>query len=419
LKRCQALLVYILIPFAVAALPGTPPGAVGDFAGVMDAGDIRHIEALAGELEAKTGAELAVVTVKTMAPYGTIEEYALDLFNTWGIGHKGEDDGALLILALTERKVKIETGYGLEGLIPDSVAGRILDNAVLPRFRENDFSGGLLQGARAIAAVIAREQGITLEETEGSGGSAPAAVLPEAPRGAVGDFAGVIKSGDIRYIEELAGLLKRKTGVELAVATVRTMAPYGTIGEYAGDLFDAWGMKQDNGVMLLLVVKEERVRIEIGHGVDEAIPDAAAKKILNEVVSSSMFRGNDFSRRMVRGVREIAATAAKARGMRPDEIREMWKAADSAAPQRSPDFDWSSFLLIFLPFILMLLLVIGFIVLSFIRYKKGGPFRGGFGGGSFSGRGSSGGGRGGSGGSSRGGGFSGGRSGGGGASRGF
>jgi uncharacterized protein len=384
----------------------------------MDAGDIQRIQELAGELERKTGAELAVVTVETIAPYGSIEEYALELFNVWGIGQAGRDNGVLLILAVNERRVKIETGYGLEGAIPDSAAGRILDNAVLPRFREDDFSGGLLRGALAIAVAVAADQGIKLEGIEGPEDAATAPALPAAPAGAVGDFAGVIKSGDIPYIEELAKLLEQKTGVELAVATVKTI-PYGTIGEYAGDLFDAWEMKQDNGVMLLLAVREERVRLEIGHGLDEAIPDPAAKKILNTVVRSSLFRGNDFSRRLVRGVRGVVATVAKDRGISSGELKELWKAADAAAPQRSSGFDWFLFLTISLPFISILFLIFVFIVSGFIRRKKGGSFWGGSGGGGHSGGGYSGRGGGFGGFSGGGGGFSGGRSGGGGASRGF
>ncbi|MDR2160105.1 MAG: TPM domain-containing protein [Treponema sp.] len=421
MKPCRALLAFILfIPFTAAALPRAPAGAVGDFAGVLKAGDIRRIEDLAGELERKTGAELAVVTVETVAPYGTIEDYALEIFNAWGIGQAGRDNGVLLVLAVNERRVKIETGYGLEGAVPDSAAGRILDTAVLPRFRENDFSGGLLRGARAIAAAVAADQGVVLEELAGTGDAAAPPALPGAPAGMVGDFAGVIKSGDLRYIEELAGLLERKTGVELAVATVKTIAPYGTIGEYAGELFSAWGMKQDNGVMLLLAVKEERVRLEIGHGLDEAIPDPTAKKILNRVVRSSLFRGNDFSRRLVRGVRGVVATVAKDQGIPSGELKELWKAADAAAPQRSSGFDLFPVLTFFLYLIPVFVVIAVFIVSGFIRRKKGGSFWGGSGGGGHSG---GGGGPGGF--SGRGGGFSGGRSfgggrsGGGGASRGF
>jgi uncharacterized protein len=157
------VLIFSSPVFADAALP-KPRGFVSDFANVMREGDIREIETLSAAVKEKTGAELSVVTIKTFAPYGSIEDFALALFSDWGIGRKGSDDGALLILAVDERKVKIEVGYGLEGAIPDSMAGRILDTAIIPDFRTDNFSGGLVKGASSIAAAIAKENGIELSD---------------------------------------------------------------------------------------------------------------------------------------------------------------------------------------------------------------------------------------------------------------
>ncbi|MDR2470503.1 MAG: TPM domain-containing protein [Treponema sp.] len=159
MRKIPVLCALVLFVCRLHGLPQSQ-GMVNDFAGVMDAAGREQIEKLTEALKAKTGVELAVVTVQTLAPYGTIEEYATELFNHWGIGKKGSDEGILLILALDERKVKIETGYGMEGALFDSATGRILDRAVIPRLREGDFSGGLLEGARAIAAAAAKEKGI-------------------------------------------------------------------------------------------------------------------------------------------------------------------------------------------------------------------------------------------------------------------
>ncbi|MDR1306074.1 MAG: TPM domain-containing protein [Treponema sp.] len=147
---------------AQSALPA-PGGLSGftfthDFAGLMGWADRAWLEELAEALEQKTGVQLAVVTVPSRAPYGSIEEYAEALFNAWGIGQKGEDTGVLLVLAMEEREIKIETGYGLEGALPDSVCGRILDRTVIPAFGEGRFSGGLVLGAEAIAAAVAGEK---------------------------------------------------------------------------------------------------------------------------------------------------------------------------------------------------------------------------------------------------------------------
>jgi uncharacterized protein len=109
----------------------------------MKAEDKQAVESLAASVREKTGAELALVTVMSFAPYASIEEFSTALMEAWGAGERSKDNGVLLVLAMNEREVKIEVGYGLEGAIPDSAAGRILDTVVIPAFRKDDFSGGL------------------------------------------------------------------------------------------------------------------------------------------------------------------------------------------------------------------------------------------------------------------------------------
>jgi LemA protein len=151
--------VFAMPDSSQSSLP-EPTGFVNDFAGVMNQQDIQATESHAATIREKTGAQMAVVTVKSYEPWGSIDGYSLALAEKWGIGEKGKDTGVLLILAVSEREVKIEVGYGLEGAIPDSATGRILDAAVLPAFRANNFSGGLARGAEAIAAYITKENGI-------------------------------------------------------------------------------------------------------------------------------------------------------------------------------------------------------------------------------------------------------------------
>jgi uncharacterized protein len=141
-----------------------PRGFVNDFAGVMSPEDAQAVEALATAIQEKTGAELALVTIKTVEPYADIDHYSLALAGKWGIGKKDKDNGVLLILAVDEREVKIEVGYGLEGALPDSAAGRILDTLVIPAFRAGNFSGGLAAGAQAIAGIITKENGLIPSE---------------------------------------------------------------------------------------------------------------------------------------------------------------------------------------------------------------------------------------------------------------
>ena len=137
-----------------------PSGYVNDFAGVMGAQD-GPVEALLAELGQKTGAEVAVVTVASLEG-GDINDFATRLFERWGIGQADEDNGVLLIASIGDRRVWVEVGYGLEGVINDALAGRILDQAVIPYFARDEYSSGLAAGAATIAGLIAEEAGVEL-----------------------------------------------------------------------------------------------------------------------------------------------------------------------------------------------------------------------------------------------------------------
>lgn len=138
-----------------------PSGHVNDFAGVMNAPDRSATESLLTELEQKTGAQIAVVSLKSLDG-GQIDDFATRLFERWGIGQKGKDNGILLLVSIGDRKVRIETGYGLEGALPDAAAGRIIREVIAPAFRQGDYSGGLRSAATVLAATVAEEYGAQL-----------------------------------------------------------------------------------------------------------------------------------------------------------------------------------------------------------------------------------------------------------------
>ena len=146
-----------------------PEGWVNDFAGVIDSDSRTRIDALAREIKEKTGVELAVVTVKDMGGL-PVEDFANKLYRGWGIGGKGKNEGALILLAMQERKVRIETGYGLEGLFNDARCGDILDQFVLPEFKQGNFGEGFHAGLRAMGETVALDKGVTLD---GSGDERP------------------------------------------------------------------------------------------------------------------------------------------------------------------------------------------------------------------------------------------------------
>lgn len=142
-------------------------------AGVIDAATEQQINAAINALESKNGAEIAVVTVRSTEGRNA-KEFATDLFHRWGIGKKGVDNGALILLVVDERRVEVETGYGAEGVLPDGRVGQILDDRVLPRFKAGDYGGGLLAGVQAIASVL---EGEPFEAPSSSSGAGRPSVL--------------------------------------------------------------------------------------------------------------------------------------------------------------------------------------------------------------------------------------------------
>jgi uncharacterized protein len=138
-----------------------PRGYVNDFADIIAEADEARIAAVIAELKDKTGAEMVVVTMPDIG--GQSEElYATRLFQAWGIGQKGKDNGILLFLTLAERRFRIETGYGLEGILPDGLLGQIADEKIIPFLRQGRYGEGFYSGAVAIAEIIARDAGVQL-----------------------------------------------------------------------------------------------------------------------------------------------------------------------------------------------------------------------------------------------------------------
>ncbi len=168
MKRPALILFLFLSVRLAAAVPDFPEsqGAVNDFAGVIDGESRGRIEALSRELQEKTGVALVVAAVDSMSGL-TVEEYANRLYAAWGVGGKELDEGALVLLAVKERKVRIETGYGLEGLFPDGKVGRILDNDLLPEFREGRYGEGFYAAVLTMAEDVAEEKGVTLDGSTG------------------------------------------------------------------------------------------------------------------------------------------------------------------------------------------------------------------------------------------------------------
>ena len=136
-----------------------PPlvGRVVDQTGTLSSGDIDSLQQTLRGFEARKGSQVAVLIVPTTAPE-TIEQYSLRVAEAWKIGRKKIDDGALLVVAKNDRKLRIEVGYGLEGALTDITAKRIIDEVITPRFRSGDFAGGISAGVYRIIGVIDGEK---------------------------------------------------------------------------------------------------------------------------------------------------------------------------------------------------------------------------------------------------------------------
>jgi uncharacterized protein len=140
---------------------------VTDLTGTLDAAASQSLETRLRELEQAKGSQLALLLVPTTQPE-TVEQYALRVAEAWKLGREGVDDGVLLLVAKDDRTLRIEVGYGLEGAIPDAVAKRVIEEIIVPRFKENDFSGGIDAGVNALIKLI---NGEPLPEPKKSGGS--------------------------------------------------------------------------------------------------------------------------------------------------------------------------------------------------------------------------------------------------------
>jgi uncharacterized protein len=128
-------------------------GRVNDLAELIDAEREARIEAKLAELEQRTGAQVAILTVESLEGE-PLEDYSLRVAQTWGLGREAADDGVLLLIAEQDRKMRLEVGYGLEGTLTDALSGRILDNVLRPRFRAGQFGEGIEEAAGAVEAVV-------------------------------------------------------------------------------------------------------------------------------------------------------------------------------------------------------------------------------------------------------------------------
>jgi uncharacterized protein len=180
--------VLFFIAVAAWAQVAVPPltARVTDLTGTLTREQQVGLERMLQEFEARKGAQLAVLIVPTTAPE-PIEQYALRVGEQWKIGRKKVDDGAILVVAKNDRAVRIEVGYGLEGVLNDATASRIIREIIVPRFREGDFYGGINAALDRMMRLIDGEP------------------LPEPPRRAPADEGGLMQLLPVLLIVAFVG----------------------------------------------------------------------------------------------------------------------------------------------------------------------------------------------------------------------
>lgn len=163
----QSLLssVFVLLS-AVTVIGGLPRplGWVSDYAGLLDRDGVENLSPVLASIKQSTGIEIAIVTQGSLGDYGSIEEMGLAYLQGWGIGRKGNDDGLLLLVVDDKdsgyKGYRFETGYGLEGDLPDGLLGQIGREELVPRFRVGDYSGGIYAAVVRIGNILGADMNV-------------------------------------------------------------------------------------------------------------------------------------------------------------------------------------------------------------------------------------------------------------------
>jgi len=158
LQRLLLLVIFSLVFSAIASALDVPTlrGRVNDYANIMQANQVQSLESQLAQLERDTGHQVVVLTIPTLDGED-IEGYSIRVAETWKIGIKGHDNGAILVVAVKDRRLRLEVGYGLEGIVPDAIAKRITADYIVPHFRQQDYAGGIVAGIAAIDKIIRKE----------------------------------------------------------------------------------------------------------------------------------------------------------------------------------------------------------------------------------------------------------------------
>jgi len=175
-RRCCAILVltFCFRLFADEVIPPPPATYFNDYAHVVSAGTAAQLNQTLEDFERQTSEQIIVAVFPKMQSDSSIEDYTVRVARSWQVGQKDKNNGAVLFVFVQDHKMFLEVGYGLEGVLPDALCKRIIDEQIAPRFKAGDFDGGLTAGVQSILAATKGEykgNGTTVADSQDSGGS--------------------------------------------------------------------------------------------------------------------------------------------------------------------------------------------------------------------------------------------------------
>ena len=249
--RLLALLLFAIGSARGADLAAVPPltGHVVDSAGLLQAPQAVALASRLRQFEQQRGSQIVVLIVPTVQPE-SIEQYSIRVFDAWKIGRKQTNDGILLLVAVRDHKLRIDTGYGLEGAIPDAVAKRIVADIIAPQFRAGDPYAGLMAGVERIMQLIEGEQLPPAKHSQdvsaGHGqfgellviGIVAASIVGGVLSLALGRFFGSLATAGI--VAAIAWLMTTSLFVVIASALLVFLYVLATAGR-GGSSFGGWG----------------------------------------------------------------------------------------------------------------------------------------------------------------------------------
>ena len=273
-----ALLFSVSLSMAEVAVPALK-SRVTDLTGTLAANETAQLEQRLAAFEARKGSQIAVLIVPTTQPE-TIEQYSIRVAEAWKLGRKGIDDGALLLIAKQDRTVRIEVGYGLEGVLPDALAKRIVDEVIVPEFKQGNFAGGIDAGIEQMMSVVEGEP-----------------LPPQARRGERAPSGNAVMDniipGEILFAVEAAlntwPLLRDQSARERAVEAFAQLR--------------VWDTEYNNGVLIYLLLADRDVEIIADRGINSKVGSGEWEKICREMEEA--FRLGQFESGVIAGIQGI------------------------------------------------------------------------------------------------------------------